>query len=129
MRLIRLMMTESAARPGRQPERRSTLTKARCSADIRDSWVLGHLVKTSLRLAKVGHSVFESPVINPGTLSRSMISIPLDQKTAPLFGSSKAYLLVGGMNDLGIHLVLWMYQVSDFLALQAAKSDLEPPLA
>lgn len=91
----------------------------------RDSWALGHLVKTSLRLAKVNHSISESPVTSPGTLSRLMIPLSLDQKTAPLFNSSKAYLLVGGMSDLGVHLALWMYQVSDLLALRATRSNLE----
>lgn len=92
----------------------------------RDSWVLGHLVKTSLRLAKVSSAISESPVINPRTLSRFMIPVQLDQKKAPLFSSSKAYLLVGGMSDLGVHFALWMYQVSNFLAFLAANSYFEP---
>jgi len=91
----------------------------------RDPWILGHLVKTSLRLAKVNRLVSESPVISPRTLSRFMVPLPLDQKTAPLFDSSKAYLLVGGVSDLGVHFALWMYQVYDTLAVQAAKTDLE----
>jgi len=95
----------------------------------RDSWVLGHLVKTSLRLAKVNSSISESPVINPRTLSRFMIPVPLDQKKAPLFSSSKAYLLVGGMSDLGVHFALWMYQVSISFELQAAESYSKPFLA
>ena len=86
----------------------------------RDSWALGHLVKTSLRLSKVNSSISESPVINPRTLSRFMIPVPLDQKKTPLFSSSKAYLLIGGMSDLGVHLALWMYQVSGFLAPRAS---------
>ena len=95
----------------------------------RDSWVLGHLVKTSLRLAKINSSISESPVINPRTLSRFMVPVPLDQKNAPLFSSSKAYLLVGGMSDLGVHFALWMYQVSGFLAPETAKSYFNPFLA
>jgi len=93
-----------------------------CQMTSRDSWVLGHLVKTSLRLAKVDRSISESPVISPRTLSRFMIPLPLDQKKTPLFSPSKAYLLVGGMSDLGVHFALWMHQVSDFLTLQAAES-------
>ena len=88
-----------------------------------DPWVLGHLIKTSLRLAKVNRSISESPVISPRTLSRFMNPLPLDQKATPLFSSSKAYLLVGGMSDLGVHFALWMYQVSDILVHQTAKSD------
>ena len=95
----------------------------------RDSWVLGHLVKTSLRLAKINSSISESPVINPRTLSRFMVPVPLDQKKTPLFSSSKAYLLVGGMSDLGVHFALWMYQVSGFLAPETAKSYFNPFLA
>ncbi|KAF9650882.1 hypothetical protein BDM02DRAFT_3185038 [Thelephora ganbajun] len=76
----------------------------------RDSWALGHLIKTSLRLAKVKRSISEPAVISPRTLSRFMVPLPLDQKDAPLFSSSKAYLLVGGMSDLGVHFALWMYQ-------------------
>ena len=89
---------------------------------FRDPWVLGHLVKTSLRLARVTRSISESPVISPRALSRFMVPVPLDRKKTPLFRSSKAYLLIGGMSDLGVHFALWMYQVSDFLALRAAKS-------
>lgn len=91
----------------------------------RDSWVLGHLVKTSLRLAKVNHSISESPVTSSGTPPRFMTPLSLDQKTAPLFSPSKAYLLVGGMSDLGVHLALWMYQVSDLLAPRATRSNFE----
>jgi SAM-dependent methyltransferase len=76
----------------------------------RNPWVLGQLVKTSLRLTKVDRSLSQSPlVISP----REIYQTPalLDQREAPLFSSSKAYLLVGGMSDLGVHLALWMYQV------------------
>ena len=83
----------------------------------RDSWVLGHLVETPLRLAKVNGSISESPVISPRTLSRFVAPVPLDRKKTPLFSSSRAYLLVGGMSDLGVHIALWMYQVRDFLVL------------
>ena len=95
----------------------------------RDPWVLGHLVKTSLRLGKVDRSISESPVINPKTISRFMIPLPPDSKAAPLFNSSKAYLLVGGMSDLGVHLALWMYRVSRFLVLRTPKFDLKSSLA
>ena len=88
----------------------------------RDSWVLGHLLKTSLRLAKVDSSISESPVISPRTLSRFAVPVLPGPKKTSLFNSSKAYLLVGGMSDLGVHFALWMYQVSNFLALLAAKS-------
>ena len=91
----------------------------------RDPWTLGHLVKTSLRLAKVNSSISESSAISPGTLSRPMVLASLDKKT-PLFSSSKAYLLAGGMSDLGVHFALWMYQVSDFFVLSPAKPDLNP---
>ena len=90
-----------------------------------DPWVLGHLVKTSLRLAKVNSSISESPVISPGATPRFMIPAPVDQKDSPLFSSSKAYLLAGGMSDLGVHFALWMYQVSDFFIHRAAKSYFE----
>ena len=80
----------------------------------RDPWTLGHSVKTSLRLAKADGLIrSDYPVISPRTLSRFMVPLPLDQKITPLFGQSKAYLLVGGMSDLGVHLALWMYQASD----------------
>jgi len=81
----------------------------------RDPWVVGHLVKTSLRLVKVNSLTLKSPVISPRTLSRFMVPLPLDQRVAPLFSSSKAYLLIGGMSDLGVHFALWMYRVSDLL--------------
>jgi len=93
----------------------------------RDSWVLGHLVKTSLRLAKVNSSISESPVISPRTLSRFAVPVLTSPKKTPLFSSSKAYLLVGGMSDLGVHFALWMYQVSDFLALRTTKLISNPP--
>jgi hypothetical protein len=92
----------------------------------RDPWVAGHLVRTSLRLVKANTLISESPIISPRTLSRFMIPVPLDQKKVPLFSSSKAYLLIGGVSDLGVHFALWMHQVSGFLALQAAKSYIEP---
>ena len=92
----------------------------------RDSWVLGHLVKTSLRLARVNSSISESPLISPRTLSRFMIPAPVDRKKSPLFNSSKAYLLIGGLSDLGVHFALWMYQVSGFLVPQAAKPYFKP---
>jgi len=92
----------------------------------RDSWVLGHLVKTSLRLAKVDSSISESPVISPRALSRFTVSVPPGPKKTSLFNPSKAYLLIGGMSDLGVHFALWMYQVSGFLALLVAKSYFKP---
>ena len=91
----------------------------------RDPWVLGHLVKTSLCLAKLRRPISESPVINPRTLSRFMVPLPLNYKTAPLFSSSKAYLLLDGMSDLGVHFALWMYQVCNFTVLQVPKSHLK----
>ena len=93
----------------------------------RDPWVLGHSVKISLRLAKVDRLArSESPVISPRTLCRFMVPLPLEQKAAPLFSSSKAYLLVGGMSDLGVHFALWMYQVSNLPVPQVLKYNLEP---
>ena len=88
----------------------------------RDSWVLGHLVGASLRLAKVDSSISESPVISPRALSWFTVPVPPGLKKTSLFSPSKAYLLVGGMSDLGVHFALWMYQVSDFITLLVTKS-------
>ena len=95
-------------------------------ATLRDPWVLRHLVRTSIRLTNVDHLVSESPVISPRTLSQFMIPSPLDQKATPLFSSLKTYLLIGGMSDLGVHVALWMYQVSDLFPPEVGKSHLEP---
>ena len=94
----------------------------------RDPWMLGHSIKTSLRLAKVDRLISES-FTNTKMHSQLTVPSPLYQKAALLFSPSKAYLLVGGVSDLGVHLALWMYQVGGFLAPHTAGYRLKPFLA
>ena len=86
-----------------------------------DSWILGHLIKTSLCLTQVDRLISKFPVISPSMHSLPVVPVSLDQKKVRLFNPSKVYLLIGGVSDLGVHFALWMYQVSHFLVLSGCK--------
>ena len=41
----------------------------------------------------------------------------LVESRVPLFASYKAYILIGGMSDVGIHVATWMYKVCSNICL------------
>ena len=51
-------------------------------------------------------------------VSSLLASLPaFSGQPAEMFDPEKAYLLVGGIGSLGVHMALWMYEVSDFESL------------
>jgi Methyltransferase domain len=79
-------------------------------------WSLGYSLKTILQVAAPVHSSLRSHIIHPkdqvSTSTSSKASNPVENL---LFNWNKSYILLGGASDLGIHIALWMYQVSGCL--------------
>ena len=76
----------------------------------RRPWRVGYFVRMALRL-------FESMVVNlnpsvPCSLHASPQKPSETSRSTTLFDPKKSYILIGGCGDLGVHLALWMYQVS-----------------
>lgn len=73
-------------------------------------WRVGYFVRMALKL-------FESTMAGLSqSLSCSLrTTSPMpyrSPRTATLFHPERSYILIGGCGDLGVHLALWMYQVS-----------------
>ena len=85
---------------------------------VDDPWVVGDAVRAAL---KYNHRQ-QRPKISYTPLLAILGSIS-PNKTArlpPLFDPHKAYLLVGGIGSLGLHIALWMYDVSTHKCCQQA---------
>ena len=73
-------------------------------------WRVGYFVGMALRLfesvmPELNHNL--SCSLRPGSQKLSESS-----QSTTLFNPKKSYILIGGCGDLGVHLALWMYQVS-----------------
>jgi hypothetical protein len=79
------------------------------SLDI-DPWCIGYSLECALRLAVPGTFSPDTQLIRPR--NRSLDLSVLHSFGVALFQDSKAYMLIGGASDLGVHVALWMYQVS-----------------
>jgi Methyltransferase domain len=76
-------------------------------------WSLGDSLKTILPLISPVQSTPRWHITHPKdqdpSSSRSKVSNPLENM---LFNWNKSYVLIGGASDLGVHIALWMYEVS-----------------
>jgi len=73
-------------------------------------WRVGYFVRMALKL-------FESMVVGlnqglPRSLRTNSPKVSESSRSTALFHPEKSYILIGGCGDLGVHLALWMYQVS-----------------
>ena len=73
-------------------------------------WRVGYFVNMALKL-------FESTVADPNqnllpSPRTSSLKVSESPRSIALFDPEKSYILIGGCGDLGVHLALWMYQVS-----------------
>lgn len=74
-----------------------------------DPWSLGETIHRALELtfplSGLGTAVHPLDLVlhSLGSVAPSLL---------PLFDATKAYILLGGVSDLGIYVALWMYQVS-----------------
>jgi hypothetical protein len=72
-----------------------------------DPYSLGYALEAGLQISSPSA---ESTVIYPRDLVRKMVG-SLVPSNVPLFSAEKAYILIGGMSDVGIHASTWMYKV------------------
>jgi SAM-dependent methyltransferase len=72
-----------------------------------DPYSVGYALEVGLQL---GSPYSESAVIYPRDLIREKVG-SLVSTQVPLFSANKAYILIGGMSDVGIHVSTWMYKV------------------
>jgi hypothetical protein len=87
-------------------------------------WSLGHSLKTVLRLAAPVQSSLRSHMTlteDQILTSSSKVSNPVENL---LFNWNKSYMLIGGASDLGIHMALWMYEVSGTVNLLSTSPNL-----
>lgn len=76
---------------------------------VTDPSLLGYYLEAGLHIGTTS-TVPTASVIRPSALVQGKIGC-LVPTTVPLFSASKAYILIGGMSDVGIHVSTWMYKV------------------
>ena len=75
-----------------------------------DPWIVGDAVRASLdyhRRQQLPDIVYTSLLASLGDIDANKTA-----RLPSLFNPHKAYLLVGGIGSLGLHIALWMYNVS-----------------
>jgi hypothetical protein len=72
-----------------------------------DPYSVGYALEVGLKLSSPST---ESGTICPRDLVRAKGGSLVPTKV-PLFSTNKAYILIGGMSDVGIHVSTWMYKV------------------
>lgn len=74
-----------------------------------DPWLLGQTLECGMKLAtpEIG---FGGIIYTEDIIAQSLKTLVPNQ--LPLFDRAKAYVLIGGVSDLGIHVAIWMYRVS-----------------
>jgi hypothetical protein len=77
-----------------------------------DPSLLGYYLEAGLQIGTTS-TVPTTSIIRPSDLSRVNVG-SLVSTTVPLFSASKAYILIGGMSDVGIHVSTWMYKVRTY---------------
>lgn len=70
-----------------------------------DPLSIGRALATALKLPTAPHSAKAAP---PFDLVKTL---PVTVPEPPLFRSGKAYIILGGASDFGLHMALWMYAV------------------
>jgi SAM-dependent methyltransferase len=75
-----------------------------------DPWLLGDTLQSGIQYLTPATPLGDSHVIYPRNLISGTIKL-LASNSHPLFDAKKAYILLGGVSDLGIHVAMWMYQV------------------
>ena len=73
-------------------------------------WRVGYFVKMALKLSEsMAADLNQNRSCSLHTSSQKLSE---SSRSTTLFDPKKSYILIGGCGDLGIHLALWMYQVS-----------------
>ncbi|KAH7906404.1 hypothetical protein BJ138DRAFT_1222020, partial [Hygrophoropsis aurantiaca] len=77
-----------------------------------DPWMIRYALESGLGLATPVAPNTEMESISGAFNSEQLPSLPLADvpSTRPLFDPTKAYVLLGGIGGLGIHLAVWLYQ-------------------
>lgn len=73
-----------------------------------EPWTIAYALNAALKLRNSTHPS-KLEIIRSLDLVKSL---PVAAPELPLFQSGKAYIILGGVSDLGVHMSLWMYKVS-----------------
>lgn len=71
-------------------------------------WNLGYALNAALKLRGSPDSTNYDLVYSLEVVKTFHVAIP----ELPLFDGDKSYIIIGGASDIGVHMSLWMYQVS-----------------
>ncbi|KAJ3554330.1 hypothetical protein NP233_g12444 [Leucocoprinus birnbaumii] len=73
----------------------------------REPWVLRHVLETGLQNLDLkptnGH-------LHPSTLAGTSLAMQQKNAEEPLIDPGKAYVLIGGIGGIGLHLAVWLYK-------------------
>jgi Methyltransferase domain len=76
-----------------------------------DPWLLGDTLQSGIQFLVPTTPPDNSRVIYTRDLISTTTKVLASNSHRFLFDAKKAYILLGGVSDLGIHVALWMYQV------------------